>query len=167
MQILGVDFTSAPTRRKPITCAWGSLNDGVLTINALAPCTSMTEFAQVLATPNWVGGFDMPFGLPRELVQYLRATQGWLKTDVHTDGTAQAEWLSTIRQYAAMSRADIRTVFKGFCDARPVGQKFAHRAVDAHAKSSPSMKWVNPPVDRKSTRLNSSHRNTSRMPSSA
>ena len=35
------------------------------------------------------------------------------------------------------------------------------------AETSPPTMVTNPPVDRKSTRLNSSHRNTSRMPSSA
>jgi hypothetical protein len=36
--------------------------------------------------------------------------------------------------------------FRGWCDARPAGAKFAHRATDRLAGSSPSMKWVNPPV---------------------
>ena len=51
-----------------------------------------------------------------------------------------------MRHYGAMSRADIRDIFAAFCDARPVGGKFAHRATDGPAGSSPSMKWVNPPV---------------------
>ena len=45
-----------------------------------------------------------------------------------------------------MSREQIRATFAAFCDARPVGGKFAHRACDLPAGSSPSMKWVNPPV---------------------
>ena len=36
--------------------------------------------------------------------------------------------------------------FRQFCAARPAGGKFAHRATDRPAGSSPSMKWVNPPV---------------------
>jgi hypothetical protein len=78
-----------------------------------------------------VGGFDLPFGLPRELVEALQ----W-----------PTEWLPCMQHYAALSRADIRATFKAFCDARPVGGKFAHRATDTPAGSSPSMKWVNPPV---------------------
>ena len=35
---------------------------------------------------------------------------------------------------------------RAWCDARPAGDKFAHRACDATAGSSASMKWVNPPV---------------------
>jgi len=51
-----------------------------------------------------------------------------------------------MQHYIALSRAEIRDTFKTFCDARPVGGKFAHRATDTPAGSSPSMKWVNPPV---------------------
>jgi hypothetical protein len=35
---------------------------------------------------------------------------------------------------------------RAFCAVRPVGGKFAHRRTDGPAGSSPSMKWVNPPV---------------------
>jgi hypothetical protein len=79
----------------------------------------------------WVGGFDLPFGLPRELVEHL----GW-----------PTEWEACIAHYAALSRPQIRDYFARFCDARPVGSKFAHRTTDRPAGSSPSMKWVNPPV---------------------
>ena len=51
-----------------------------------------------------------------------------------------------MRHYQALDRAEIRLQFKAFCDARPAGGKFAHRACDRPAGSSPSMKWVNPPV---------------------
>jgi hypothetical protein len=51
-----------------------------------------------------------------------------------------------MRHYTALSREEIRDTFAAFCDARPVGAKFAHRACDGPAGSSPSMKWVNPPV---------------------
>ena len=81
--------------------------------------------------PRWVGGFDLPFGLPRELVEHL----GWPR-----------EWRACIEHYAALPRAQVRDTFAAFCAARPAGGKFAHRACDRPAGSSPSMKWVNPPV---------------------
>lgn len=81
--------------------------------------------------PEWLGGFDLPFGLPRELVVQL----GW-----------PLEWEALISHYAKLSRAEIRLAFSAFCAARPVGGKFSHRATDGPAGSSPSMKWVNPPV---------------------
>jgi hypothetical protein len=56
------------------------------------------------------------------------------------------QWEDCILHYVGLSREDIRTAFRAFCDARPAGGKFAHRATDVPAGSSPSMKWVNPPV---------------------
>ncbi len=129
--ILGCDFTSSPSTRKPIACAWGELSGDTLHITDLQPCVDMAQFAALLKTPHWTGGFDLPFGLPRELL----TTLGW-----------PLEWLPAMQHYASLSRAQIRQQFKSFCDARPVGGKFAHRAADIPAHSSPSMKWVNPPV---------------------
>ena len=93
---------------------------------------SLEAFGRWLGQPaNWVGGFDFPFGLPRELVQHLR----W-----------PLDWRACIEHYAGLTRDEIRSTFSAFCDARPVGGKFAYRAFDKQAGSSPSMKWVNPPV---------------------
>ena len=56
------------------------------------------------------------------------------------------DWRACIEHYAALPRAQVRDTFAAFCAARPAGAKFAHRACDRPAGSSPSMKWVNPPV---------------------
>jgi len=131
--LFGCDFSSAPTARKPIVVATGDLADPhrvVLTgLQRFATLDAWGEWLR--ATPDWVGGFDFPFGLPRELVEHLR----WPTT-----------WHALITHYASLSRAEIRDTFAAFCAARPVGGKFAHRATDLPAGSSPSMKWVNPPV---------------------
>ncbi|TCP06362.1 DUF429 domain-containing protein [Caldimonas thermodepolymerans] len=130
--VVGVDFTSRPTPRKPITVARGVCRDGAVQLQELLTLPSDAAFAAWLAGPGpWVGAFDFPFGLPRELVEQL----GW-----------PTEWLPLMRHYAALSREAIRTTFAAFCAARPAGAKFAHRACDRPAGSSPSMKWVNPPV---------------------
>jgi len=128
----GIDFTSRPTNRKPITVAIGRTHHGVVRLDRVDKHPSFESFAQWLRGPGpWLGVFDLPFGLPRELVLAL----GW-----------PTEWAALMRHYAALSREEIRTAFAAFCDARPVGAKFAHRATDRPAGSSPSMKWVNPPV---------------------
>lgn len=130
--LLGCDFSSRPSRQKPIVLALGSLHAGRVQLSRLERLESLAAFAQWLRQPlDWVGGFDLPFGLPRELVETL----GW-----------PTEWEDCIRHYATLSREQIRATFAAFCDARPVGGKFAHRATDGPAGSSPSMKWVNPPV---------------------
>lgn len=130
--VAGVDFTSRPTRRKPITVALGHVSRHVVKLDRLDTHDGFDSFARWLRTPGpWVAAIDMPLGLPRELV----TTLGW-----------PTEWLPLMKHYASLSRDEIRTHFSAFCDARPVGGKFAHRACDGPAGSSPSMKWVNPPV---------------------
>ena len=130
--VAGVDFTSRPTARKPIVVAFGRFDGHAVRLDALVSHTGFESFAHWLRAPgDWVGAFDLPFGLPRELVTAL----GW-----------PTGWLALMRHYTGLSRAEIRATFSAFCAARPVGSKFAHRACDKPAGSSPSMKWVNPPV---------------------
>ncbi len=113
--------------------AWADmLSPGLVQLKQIQQVFALSEFEQALQTQSpWLGGFDLPFGLPRELVMQL----GW-----------PLKYADCLAHYSAMSRADIRACFKNFCDQRPVGQKFAHRQTDRVADSSPSMKWVNPPV---------------------
>lgn len=130
--LAGCDFSSRPSSRKPIVMATGRLERGRVQLTALESLATLQAYANWLAADRaWVCGFDFPFGLPRELVEHL----GW-----------PLQWLACMRHYAGLSRADIRQAFAAFCDARPAGGKFAHRATDRPAGSSPSMKWVNPPV---------------------
>ena len=130
--IIGCDFSSSPSKRKNIVIASGAMQNGRVQLSKLERIASLDSFSAWLQQPNhWVGGFDLPFGLPRELVETL----GW-----------PLQWESCIQYYASLDRASIRAQFAAFCDARPVGGKFAHRATDIPAKSSSSMKWVNPPV---------------------
>jgi len=132
MNLIGCDFSSSPSRRKPIVLASGRMHGHRVQLEALRTFDTLEAFGQWLALPGeWLGGFDLPFGLPRELVETL----GW-----------PTDWAACMDHYAALNRAQIREQFAAFCDARPVGGKFAHRAADRPAGSSPSMKWVNPPV---------------------
>ena len=142
MHIIGCDFSSSPSKRKPIVVA---LSNEILEENGILPAyslrcllsklerfESLDAFGDWLKTDrSWIGGFDLPFGLPRELVETLQ----W-----------PLDWHSCMQHYASLTREQIRATFKAFCDARPAGGKFAHRAADGPAGSSPSMKWVNPPV---------------------
>ncbi len=130
--LIGCDFSSRPGKKKPIVIARGERRGEVVQLQGLERLESLEAFGLWLKQPgDWVGGFDFPFGLPRELVVNL----GWPTT-----------WEACIRHYAGLSRREIRDQFSAFCNARPAGAKFAHRATDGPAHSSPSMKWVNPPV---------------------
>lgn len=175
LDLCGVDFSSAPSRRKPILIAEGTLGgvppgpvvvDGLLALDTapggvtpapavvdgvpagdtapegarpqlawrgLTACNDWQGFEHFLRRPGpRLGAFDLPFGLPRTL---LRAW-GW----EHLDHRAVSN------NFAGEDRAFWIARLKAFCAARPAGQKFAHRACDLPVGSSPSMKWVNPPV---------------------
>jgi Protein of unknown function (DUF429) len=139
-RIIGVDFTSAPTRRKPITVALGRLTGDATAVefDRLQCCESFAEFETLLCAGPWVGGFDLPFGFPRALLIEL----GWPQQPVDE----RSAWEVMVVHTQSLSRVQMVAAFKAYCDARPVGQKFAHRATDIPAQSSSSMKWVNPPV---------------------
>jgi len=132
MLLMGCDFTSRPTNKKPIVLALGASQNGRVQLSKLERLNSLTAFeAWLNLNADWLGALDLPFGLPRELVEAL----AW-----------PMQWDACIRHYSGLSRADIRATFAAFCNARPAGGKFAHRVTDIPAGSSPSMKWVNPPV---------------------
>jgi len=132
LRIYGVDFTSAPRRAKAITVASGLLKKHVLHLERVEKLESFAEFEAFLRRPGpWLGGFDFPFSLPRELVRDL----GWPRN-----------WKALVAHCAAMDRAALRRTLDAYRASRPVGSKYAHRATDFPAGSSSPMKLVNPPV---------------------
>ena len=61
---------------------------------------TLDAWADRLRAPGpWVGGFDLPFGLPRELVQAL----GW-----------PTDWHACMQHYRSLSREQIRAQFAAF-----------------------------------------------------
>ena len=100
----GIDFTSAPTRRKPIAVARGRLDAAQrLRLERVDALPDFAAFEALLAEPGpWLGVFDLPFGLPRELVETL----DWPR-----------DWAALMRHYAALPRATIRARFAAFCAA--------------------------------------------------
>jgi hypothetical protein len=148
MKLIGVDFTSAPSRRKPITVAVLQVDEAIESaapgpsaglhcrLERLDRLDSFEAFDAWLQAPDtWVTAFDFPFGLPRAFVEGL----GWPTSGV-------AVWPTLTERLQALARPELVAHCRAWCDARPAGHKFAHRATDATAGSSSSMKWVNPPV---------------------
>jgi Protein of unknown function (DUF429) len=130
--LLGVDFTSAPRKKKPITCAWGTLHAHGLTLGTFEPCESFECYVDLLKREHdWIGAFDMPFGLPREFV----AEQGW-----------PTAWVGYTKAALALTRQELVARCRAYAAVREPGQKLAYRATDRPAKSSSAMWWMNPPV---------------------
>jgi hypothetical protein len=110
--LIGIDFTSAPTRRKPITVARGTLAGAVLRLDRVQACTRFAEFEAVLAEPGpWLGAFDFPFGLPRAFVDSLAL------------GHSCAEVSAAVH-----ARCAVRMEFRALVDAW--GQGLPHRVTD-------------------------------------
>ena len=132
MKIYGIDFTCAPRRAKAITVAAGSIKNNRLAIENLERLESFSAFEAFLARPGpWIGGFDFPFSLPRQLVREL----GW-----------PADWRRLVAHCATLDRLAFRAVLNDYRMTRPVGSKYVHRKTDHPAGSSSPMKLVNPPV---------------------
>ena len=134
-QLIGVDFSSAPTNRKPITVAVGQLiekRQPVYRLETIRELPTLEAFEQLLAEPgDWLGGFDLPFGQPRTLIEH----EGW-----------PTDWPAFVQFFCQQPRETLRETFRRWCAARPIGNKFAWRQTDKPAGSSPAMRWTNPPV---------------------
>lgn len=132
MLLLGVDFTSAPSARKPITVALGELQHGQLLAREIRRCPDWPSFEALLGSAGpWCGGFDFPFGLPRELVLQL----GW-----------PLDWAGLVEHVRALGKPAFKAALDGVRESRPAGSRYIHRATDIPAQSHSPMKLVNPPV---------------------
>lgn len=118
LTLLGVDFTSAPSRRKPITVARGRRVGSVLRFDRLDVHADFPAFEAALGEPGpWLGAFDFPFGLPRAFVDSLQL------------GVSAVEVSTELRQRCA-ARMDFRALVDAWGNTRPAGQRLLHRRTD-------------------------------------
>lgn len=119
LPLLGVDFTVAPSRRKPITVARGRLAGAVLRLDGLDALPTLDAFDALLAqTGPWFGAFDFPFGLPRGFVDALQL------------GESSAAVITELQRRCA-TRMEFRALVDAFGNTRPAGQRLLHRKTDA------------------------------------
>jgi hypothetical protein len=132
MLLFGIDFTSAPSPRKPIVAALGTLTGKRLSVDSLAPLTSGERFRSFLGSPGpWVGGFDFPFAMSRRFLE----TAGLPTT-----------WHASMDVLLGDSRAAFAARLKAYRAARAAGDKEHRRATDRIAGSVSPQKLENPPV---------------------
>lgn len=83
--LIGLDFSCAPSARKPLTLAWGERIGAVVRLGRVDELPTHAAWCELLAagSPSLPHGFvmacDFPFGLPRAFVEALRAhgPAGW------------------------------------------------------------------------------------------
>ena len=118
MQLLGIDFTSAPTRRKPVTVARGRLQGALLRLERVDALLDHAAFEALLAEPGpWLGAFDFPFGLPREFVDSLAL------------GADSAAIINEVQRRCA-NRMAFRALVDAWGNARAPGRRLVHRVAD-------------------------------------
>jgi hypothetical protein len=74
MRVLGIDFTSYPSPRKPITCLSCVLYDGVFSASAsdLREFHCWDAFTKAMrAAGPWIAGIDFPFGQSRQFIKSI------------------------------------------------------------------------------------------------
>ncbi|MGQ9849933.1 MAG: DUF429 domain-containing protein [Aggregatilineaceae bacterium] len=134
MLIFGVDFTSAPCPRKPITAAVSELRDGVLRVQHIEVLTDFAAFESFLQRPGpWVAGFDFPFSQPLQVIRTL----GWGES-----------WAEIVAHVGAMSRDEFLAALKTYRDAHPPGDKHPLRPTDALAGARSPLMVHGVPVGR-------------------
>jgi Protein of unknown function (DUF429) len=130
--IHGVDFTSRPRPKKPITVASGRRMHRSFRLENVQEFTDWPGFEYWLRHPGpWIAGFDFPFGLPREAISDLGLPQ---------------EYPQLVDHCRAQGREAFRHLLNTYRESRPVGKRYAHRAADHPAGSHSPLKLVNPPV---------------------
>jgi hypothetical protein len=132
MRIFGLDFTSSPGRRKPITCAVCEQQERLLRVQEIRSLTSFEDFEAFLhADGPWLAALDFPFGQPRKLLANLNWPENW------------EEYMSII---ASMDKKQFEETLTRYRVGRPTGDKQHLRATDVLAGARSPMMLHRVPV---------------------
>ena len=132
MDIIGIDFTSAPKRKKPITTVSCALDSGVLKVNKFTDLIDFASFEDLLEKPGaWIAGFDFPFGQSRKLVTNI----DWPMT-----------WEGYVKNIAEMTKDLYIDALNNYKKDRAVGDKEHKRVTDDLAGSISPQKLFGVPV---------------------
>jgi hypothetical protein len=132
LNIKGMDFTSVPSARKPITCVQAGLRGKVLSIGDALRLEDFSGFERVLDSRGpWIAGIDFPFGQSRRLVSNLR----W-----------PTSWEAYVGQVSSLSRDAFVRLLKDYKENRAPGDREHFRVVDRLARSKSPQKLYGVPV---------------------
>lgn len=133
MKIFGIDFTSAPSVGKPLTCAACVLNDGALVLETLVEWPAFHHLEAFLCSDGpWLAAIDFPFGLPAEFIVQVGWSPGW------------ADYASTLSAFA--NKPEYRAFLSRHKQGQPPGRKDLRRPIDKLVRSVSPLNVVRPPV---------------------
>ena len=131
-RIYGIDFTSAPSRNKPITCAVCILQDNLLRVQNCLKLVTFGDFEAFLRSNGpWLAAFDFPFGQPSNLISNLE----WPE-----------KWEDYVRIIASMGKIKFEETLKRYAEGRAIGDKLHLRTTDALAGARSPMMLYRVPV---------------------
>jgi hypothetical protein len=132
VRIYGLDFTSAPGRRKPLIVLCCTLEGDSLRVEDSETLTDFGGFEDFLQRRGpWVCGMDFPFGQPRSLVAAL----GW-----------PASWEAYVGEVGALPKEAFEDKIRADMAKRPAGRKWRYRLADRRSGSSSAMMLFRVPV---------------------
>jgi hypothetical protein len=132
VRIYGLDFTSAPGRRKPLVVLGCALEGDSLRVEDSKTLTDFDGFEDFLQRRGpWVCGMDFPFGQPRSLISALGWPEGW-------EGYVGEVGMLPKEEFEDKIRADMAK--------RPRGSKWRYRLADRRSGSSSAMMLFRVPV---------------------
>jgi hypothetical protein len=132
VRIFGLDFTSAPRRRKPLIVLGCKLEGDLLRVEDSETLTDFSGFEKFLHRPGpWVCGMDFPFGQPRSLVAAL----GWPES-----------WEGYVGKVGGLSKVEFEEGIRADMATRPPGSKWRYRLADRRSHSSSAMMLFRVPV---------------------
>jgi len=132
LDIYGIDFTSRPGTKKPITCQHCHLDGNRLSTLSLNSWTGFREFEEALVRPGpWIAGIDFPFGLPWTFLRDVNWGATWPEYALHAKKLGKERYEARIREY---------------CNAKPKGQKHPRRQTDVSARALSPLKLHFVPV---------------------
>lgn len=130
--IFGIDFTSSPSSRKPITYAHCSFSYGVLSVLDCATLPTFSAFETFLLQPGpWVAACDFPFGQPSELIENLH----WPES-----------WRGYVSYVASLGKDGFVAALTDYMSCQPVGAKLHLRLADKIASARSPMMLYRVPV---------------------
>jgi hypothetical protein len=132
VRIYGLDFTSAPGRRKPLIVLGCTLEGDSLRVEDSETLTDFGGFEAFLHRRGpWVCGMDFPFGQASSLVAAL----GWPES-----------WEAYVGEVGALPQEAFEDKIRADMDKRPAGRKWRYRLADRRSGSSSAMMLFRVPV---------------------
>lgn len=134
MLVLGMDFTSSPSRKKPLVCVRAKLQGNHLDVKAddVVSWPSFTGFEfELKRSGPWIAGIDFPFGQSKTFLE----NSGW-----------PMEWSAYVSYVQTFNRKDFCNHLNQYKADRGKGDKEHRRATDCAAGAISPQKLYGVPV---------------------